>query len=127
MDCPGFGFANAPAHARERWQRMVEDYLGRREVLVMAAVLVDGEIGPTRLDVEVLARLRDREVPLTVIATKHDKVKATRRERRKRDLAEGCGVAPGEVVWVSASKGVGIDRLRSLVRRWLADPGVGGG
>jgi len=34
-------------------------------------------------------------------------------EARKKELAEGCGVRPGEVRWVSAHKGVGIPELRS--------------
>ena len=34
-------------------------------------------------------------------------------------VAEGCGVEKGGVVWVSAAKGVGIDRLADLVREWL--------
>jgi GTP-binding protein len=66
-------------------------------------------------------------VPLTVVATKHDKVRSSQREKRKRELAEGCGVAPGDVVWVSAAKGVGVDRLRQLVRGWLAPGGVQAG
>ena len=55
-----------------------------------------------------------------VIATKHDKVKASQRDKRKRELAAGCGLLPADVVWVSAAKDVGIDRLRDLVRLWLA-------
>ena len=30
-------------------------------------------------------------------------------------------LAPGEVVWTSASKGVNIDRVRDLVRGWLVE------
>jgi GTP-binding protein len=59
--------------------------------------------------------LRYHEVPHTVVATKSDKVKSSKRPRRKRDLAEGCMLETGDVVWVSSSKGDGIDRLRELV------------
>jgi GTP-binding protein len=64
-------------------------------------------------------------VPFTVVATKHDKVRSSKRVRRRRDLAAGCGVGEKEVVWVSAQKGVNIDRLRGLVHNWL-DPSTGG-
>jgi hypothetical protein len=30
------------------------------------------------------------------------------------------GLLPADVVWVSANKNVGIDRLRDLVRLWLS-------
>lgn len=98
-------------------------YLTGREPLVMTLLLVDGEVGPTKLDLEMLAWLRAEKVPFTVVATKHDKVRSSRRERRRRDLASGCGVDPREVVWVSATTGVNVDRLRGLVRAWLGGSG----
>ena len=87
--------------------------------LEMILVLVDGEIGPTPLDTQLLDWLGMHALPHAVVATKHDKVKASRREKRKRELAARCGLAPSDVVWTSAAKGVGIDRLRGLVRMWL--------
>ena len=120
VDCPGYGYASVPAHERARWQQMMEGYLLSREQLAMILVLVDGEIGPTKLDLQMLEWLRAEVLPHTVIATKHDKVKAAKRQKRKKELAEACLLEPGDVVWVSAVKGTGIDRLRTLVREWLA-------
>jgi len=98
----------------------MERYLLERQQLVMILVLVDGEIGPTPLDLQMLEWLRSYDRPHTVIATKHDKVKSSARDKRKRELAAACDVAPSEIVWVSASKNVGLDRLRDLARSWLA-------
>ena len=119
VDLPGYGFANAPARVRATWQAMIEDYLLERDELVMIMVLVDGEIGPTKLDVQMLGWLQSHGRPHTVIATKHDKVKSSVRDKRKRELAAKCNLDPKQVVWVSASKNVGIDQLRTLVRNWL--------
>jgi len=69
-----------------------------------------------------LSWLRQEALPHTVVATKHDKVKASARERRKRDLAAACQLVRSDVVWVSAVTGVGIDRLRDLTRLWLGLP-----
>jgi len=120
MDLPGYGYASAPKQMRDTWAAMIEGYLLEREGLEMVMVLVDGEVGPTKLDKQMLEWLRAHEIPHTVIATKHDKVKATKRDKRKKELAEGCQLDPGDVVWVSANKGVGIDRLRGLILRWLS-------
>jgi GTP-binding protein len=120
IDLPGYGYAAAPGRVRAAWQPMIEGYLLDRDELQMTMVLVDGEIGPTKLDVQMLEWLRSHELPHSVVATKHDKVKSSQRERRKRDLAAGCMLEPGDIVWVSAAKGTGIDRLRALVRAWLA-------
>lgn len=123
IDCPGYGYAAVSKDTRAAWGRMIDRYLLEREPLAMVLVLVDGEIGPTKLDVQLLEWLRGNALPHSVIATKHDKVKASAREKRKRDLARGCDLEPSDVVWVSAAKHVGIDRLRDLVRLWLEVPG----
>ena len=120
VDCPGYGYASAPKSMRASWRKTMERYLLEREPLAMIMVLVDGEIGPTALDLQMLEWLRADDRPHTVVATKHDKVKSTARPKRRRELAEKCGVDPAEVVWVSAVKGTGLDRLRELVRAWLA-------
>jgi GTP-binding protein len=119
VDCPGYGYAQASKTERGSWQQMAERYLLEREPLRMVLVLVDGEIGPTKLDVQMLDWLRHNELPHTVIATKHDKVKSSKRDKRKRELAEGCDLEPGDVVWVSSASGVGLDRLRSLITLYL--------
>ena len=119
IDCPGYGYASAPAATRQRWQQMMEDYLLTREQLAMILVLVDGEIGPTRLDLQMLEWLRANALPHVIIATKHDKVKAAKRQKRKKDLAAACQLEPGDIIWVSAANGTGIDRLRGLVWEWL--------
>ena len=94
---------------------MIEGYLLEREPLVQVFVLVDGAIGPTPLDEQVLDWLRTNGVPHTVVATKLDKVKSSKRPARRRELASGCRLDPDDVVWTSASKGENIDQLRSLV------------
>ena len=120
VDCPGYGYAKVSKAQRAAWGDMIERYLREREPLQMVMVLVDGEIGPTQLDQSILEWLRDEAVPHTVVATKHDKVKTKLREKRKRELASACQLEPGDVVWTSADRGVGIDRLRDLVRLWLS-------
>lgn len=120
VDCPGYGYAVASKKTRASWQPMIERYLLEREALTMILLLVDGEIGPTKLDTQMLDWLRANVLPHTVIATKHDKVKPSVREKRKRELAAQCMLEPADVVWVSATKGTGIDALRDLIRLWLA-------
>ena len=120
VDCPGYGYAKVSKVQRAAWSEMIEGYLLGRDELVSILVLVDGEIGPTPLDVQMVEWLDHHERPYEVVATKHDKVKSSVRERRKRDLAAGLDLDPGVVTWVSAAKGVNIDRLRDRVRSLLA-------
>ena len=123
VDCPGYGYAEASKSMRASWQKMIEHYLLEREPLSMAVVLVDGEIGPTRLDLELLEWVRANQIPHTIVATKHDKVKSSQRAKRKKELAAGCRLDPEDIVWVSAAKGTGIERLRGLMALWLTPTG----
>ncbi len=119
IDLPGYGWTSTGAKDRVAWQRRLEMYLTQREGLVMVLLLVDGEVGPTKLDLEMLAFLRGHTIPIQVVATKHDKVKSSQRDKRKKELAAKCGLTPKDVIWVSADKNVGIDRLRLFVRDTL--------
>lgn len=120
MDLPGYGFAKVPGRIKNTWSAMIEAYLLERDALQMIIVLVDGEVGPTKLDIQMLDWLRAHELPHHVVATKHDKVKPSTIGTRKRDVAAGVMLHPDDVSWVSAAKGTGIDALRDLIRLWLS-------
>jgi len=120
VDLPGYGYAKAPGSVRGDWREMIEGYLLGRDELAMVYVLVDGEIGPTPLDAQMLDWLRAEGVPHTVVATKWDKVKSSKRQTRKLELAAGCQLEPGDIVYVSAAKNVNIDQLRDLIHLHLA-------
>ena len=84
---------------------MIEGYLLEREPLVLVFVLVDGEIGPTKLDLQMLAWLQANAVPYQIVATKLDKVKPSKLAGRRQQLARACSLDEDDVLWVSASKG----------------------
>ena len=115
VDLPGYGYAAVHAARRNAWRPMIEGYLTNREQLAMIYVLVDGEIGPTALDLQMLDWLRHLTLPHTIVATKHDKVKPARIGARKAELARKCQLPPTDVLWVSSSKGTGIEALRTRV------------
>jgi GTP-binding protein len=120
VDCPGYGYAKVAKETRAGWLPMLERYLLEREPLVMVLLLVDGEIGPTASDLLMLGWLREHQLPHTVIATKHDKVKPSQRDKRQREFAGACKLALEEVLWVSAAENMGIGELREAIREWLA-------
>jgi GTP-binding protein len=122
MDLPGYGFAKVPARVRATWGEMIEGYLLERDGLHAVMVLVDAEVGPTPIDVNTLEWLSANELPVKVVATKHDKVKSSRRDRRRKELAEGCGLRTQDILWVSASTGVNIAELRTRLAEWIRPP-----
>ncbi len=119
VDLPGYGFATGPAKEREAWQAMIEGYLTGRRSLAMVFVLVDAEVGPTRLDLQMLDWLRSEGLPSRIVATKCDQVKPSRQLAQRRDVAAALGLQPGDIAWASAEKGTGIPELRMEVARLL--------
>jgi GTP-binding protein len=120
MDLPGYGYAAASQGERAKWQRMIEGYLLGRENLDMVVVLVDGEVGPTKLDLTMLDWAAGNDLPHTIVATKQDKVKALQRDKRRSEVAAKCNRRADDILWVSAAKGTGIDALRGRLLGWMS-------
>ncbi len=119
VDLPGYGYAKASKADQARWSAMAEDYLAEREPLRSVLHLIDGEIGPTRLDLQTLDWLDGLDLPVTYVATKADKVRPSRRGARRAELATKLGAERGSVQWTSAAKGTGIAELRALLTAQL--------
>ncbi|MFZ4812217.1 MAG: ribosome biogenesis GTP-binding protein YihA/YsxC [Ilumatobacteraceae bacterium] len=121
VDLPGYGFAKVPTREKAKWQPMIEGYLLNREPLQALLLLVDGEIGPTPLDEQMLGWVNDNGITTVVVATKIDKVKPSRLAGRKQQLARACGLHEGDIFWVSSTKGTGLDALRAHIRLLLGE------
>ena len=120
VDLPGYGFALGPAKERATWQAMIEGYLTGRKTLRMVYVLVDAEVGPTKLDHQMVDWLRSVDLPYRIVATKCDQVKPSRQLAQRRDVAADLGLQTGDIAWVSAEKGTGIPDLRMEVAGMLS-------
>jgi GTP-binding protein len=119
VDLPGYGYASGPAKERETWQGMVEGYLTGRKTLRTLFLLVDAEVGPTKLDHQMVDWLRTTDLPTRIVATKADQVKPSRQLAQRRDVAAALGLAPADIAWVSSAKGTGVPELRREVAALL--------
>lgn len=119
VDLPGYGFAAGPKAESDGWKDMIEGYLLQRRNLRMVYVLVDAEVGPTKLDLQMFQWLQSTDIPFRIVATKADQVKPSRQLAQRRDLAASLGLQPGDIAWVSAAKGTGIQELRREVAELL--------
>ena len=112
------GYANAPLQVVEKWQRLLKQYLGGRQTLRRAFVLVDSRHGIKKVDDEIMSLLDSSAVTFQVILTKADKVKEAERaaviEQVRGALAKHPAAYP-EIVVTSSEKGWGIPTLRALI------------
>lgn len=112
VDLPGYGFATGPAKERAGWEQMIGGYLTGRKTLRMVFVLVDAEVGPTKLDLGTLDWLRQMDLPYRIVATKADQVKPSKALKQRKDVAAILNILPADIAWVSSAKGTGIPELR---------------
>jgi GTP-binding protein len=73
VDLPGYGFAKVSQAERKKWEKMIDDYLRKRETLVHVFLLVDSRHSPQRLDLDFVNNLGKWEIPFTLVFTKSDK------------------------------------------------------
>ena len=74
VDVPGYGYARVSKKEREKWGRMIEEYLTTRENLRAVVSLVDLRHDPTADDVQMYEFLKYYEIPVIIVATKADKI-----------------------------------------------------
>jgi GTP-binding protein len=118
VDLPGYGFANAPVKVKERWQKLLKDYLSGRPSLRRAFVLIDARHGVKAVDEEILKLLDRSAVTFQCVLTKADKVKQAERDailvQVRGALAKHPAAFP-EIVVTSSEKGWGIETLRAVI------------
>jgi GTP-binding protein len=119
LDLPGYGYAAGPKAESAAWQTMIEGYLLGRPTLRTVFVLVDAETGPTRLDRQMVDWLLHVRLPHRIVATKADRVKASRQVAQRRDAAAALQLHPDDLAWVSSTKGRGLTSLRNEVAALL--------
>ena len=73
VDLPGYGFAKVSQNQRKTWEKMIEDYLRKRENLGYVFVLIDSRHSPQALDLKFLDQLGKWEIPFCLVFTKSDK------------------------------------------------------
>ena len=108
VDLPGYGYARTSKESREKWQKMITDYLLERETLANVYVLVDSRIPPQQIDIDFINFLGSHNVPLTIVYTKTDKQKqhdiAVRMNQLKSILLESWDELPHIIMTSSVSR-----------------------
>lgn len=117
VDLPGYGFAKVSRQEKEKWGRMIEEYLNEREQLIRVVLLVDMRHKPTNDDVMMFNWVIESGFEPVVIATKKDKVKPSQREDALKLIKDTLGIE--EVIPFSSEKGDGVDDVWSLFKQMI--------
>ena len=124
-DLPGYGYAAVSRSDKERWQRVMLNYLMSRESLSAVVLLCDPRLGLTELDEALLEAIRPRVeqgLKFLILLTKSDKL--TRAEQAKILSITKLNAGGGEVRLFSALKKQGVDDVAQLLWHWCHPEGL---
>ena len=77
VDLPGYGYAKVPVKLREKWVRATEEYILKRENLVLLFVLLDTRHKPQLSDLKFMEFLGLNSIAFARVFTKSDKLNST--------------------------------------------------
>lgn len=112
VDVPGYGFANRSKNMKELFGHYIDDYLTKNKNIKMCFLLVDTKVGPTADDVLMYDYLMYLGLPITVIATKADKIGKTLYIRHEKNIK--VKLPNANVIMTSSSSKFGIEKLKSM-------------
>jgi ribosome biogenesis GTPase len=114
VDLPGYGYASVSKSTREGFGKMIEDYVLKRENLYCLFILIDSRLEPQKIDLAFIEWAGDKEIPIGLIFTKTDKLKANELQRNiaqyKRTLLTRWEELPPTFL-TSSEKKLGRDEL----------------
>jgi GTP-binding protein len=117
-DLPGYGYAKVSKTMRNKFSNMIRYYLKNRENLYALFILVDLRIPPQPMDIEFINDCGMEEIPLILVGTKSDKLKAPELESQvqaiKDALSEFWEELPPFIISSSETK-LGRDEIWSVI------------
>jgi GTP-binding protein len=123
VDLPGYGYAEVSGTAKLHWQKLLGDYVQRREQLAALVLIMDSRRPFTDLDTQMLEWFAPTGKPIHCILTKADKLNRNEQANVLRQAQkildsyvdeEGQGF-PFTVQLFSALKRIGIDEANDKI------------
>lgn len=74
VDLPGYGYARVAKTVREKFSKLITDYVLRSDKMHFLFVLVDSRLEPQKIDLEFIDMLGRNGVPFGIVFTKTDKL-----------------------------------------------------
>ena len=106
IDVPGYGYAAVDKKTQAKFGMMIEEYLEKRTELKRVFMLIDFRHKPMEDDLLMYNFLKYYNLPVTVIATKADKVTGSKKEKNLKVILETLDLVVGDdlVVFSSVTK-----------------------
>ena len=103
IDVPGYGYASVDKKTQNKFGMMIEEYLAKRSQLKRVLMLIDFRHKPTEDDMLMYNFLKYYNLPVTVIATKADKIGGSKKQKNLKDILDTIDLVVGDDMVVFSS------------------------
>ena len=103
IDVPGYGYAAVDKKTQAKFGMMIEEYLEKREELKRVFMLIDYRHKPSEDDLLMYNFLKYYNVPVTVVATKADKVPGRQKQKNLKVILDTMDLVIGDDLVVFSS------------------------
>lgn len=116
VDVPGYGYADTSKDEIRKFGLMVEEYLEKRQELKRVFLLIDFRHKPTNDDVLMYNFLKYYQIPVTIVATKADKVSSREKDKNIKQIKDILDIVVGDnlILFSSISK-LGREEILSTI------------
>ena len=116
VDLPGYGYAKTSASEKEKWGKMIENYLHTSKKLQAVFLLIDIRHDPSANDKMMYDWMVYQGFEPIIIATKLDKIKRSQIQKNVKAIRVGLNVKPGTtIIPFSSETKQGRDELWELI------------
>lgn len=116
VDAPGYGYAKVDKLTKRKFGLMIEEYISERDELKRVFLVIDSRHKPTENDIIMFNYLKYFRIPITIIATKFDKLKLKNRDKSVKTIEKEFVLSDNDsLIFVSnlTKKGI-VEVLRQI-------------
>lgn len=113
VDVPGYGFARRSQQEALDYDALMEGYFTRSHIQG-AVILLDGKVGVSKDDVDMIEYLRYHHFKIIAVLNKIDKANQSQLAKSVNSLTM-AGLSKDHVIPVSCVSGKGINRLKNIL------------
>ena len=116
VDVPGYGYASVDKQTQKKFGMMIEEYLKTRKELKRVFLLIDFRHKVPEDDILMYNFLKYYNIPVTIVATKYDKVNMSLRVKNEKLINSAFELKDGDnIVFFSSITKKGRDEIYSLI------------
>ncbi len=115
VDVPGYGYTKLSKESDRKIGLMIEEYLKKRQNLAQVFMLIDYRHKPTEDDIMMYNFLKYYNIPITIIATKYDKVGTSSRSKQDKIIKDALKIKDEDFIRFSSTTKKGREEVYKII------------